>query len=904
MKSKKKKVLSLAISACLLLQCIPPALPPAAAAEVEFEIPTVTPNGVVKNVATETELRNALGAAADGDTIKLTANITLASLTGISVANKSFILDLNLKSLAAKSGVSGTDGADGAKGANGSPGTAGTSGGYLFQFSNVTAVIKNGVISGGNGGDGGYKSSGGGGVYYYGSLGLGADAGNGGDCIRVTAKSSITFNSVTASGGSGGITGCDGVGGLSYGGVYAEGGKPHNSGTSGSVITGAADVGVDGGNYSSGPSSGLSISYPSGEYQVSGYYYGTGAATFDLSAGSNISVNNATLVAGYGKGNDSSAVSTSSAKVRLTNCTISTKSGAAVRVLGQNNSVLISNCTLSSYTQPSSTEGNGAAVYVQNGNLAIKDSTLKGSKGNYWRENSIYTYSPLVAALYVRACNAEIVNSQITGMYGANAIDTDSPYPIVRSGTLKGGSKSANPTADPGGTGSYTLGDKSIITNLVVQSSTVAGSVTIEEAKDEVPPTATISKSTLRWTRSLTLTITALDDQKLHDTPYSWDNGQTWTAVVSKDFEQNQTVHIMVRDAMENKQSYSVEITNIDRVAPSYMVSMGAKYKDTGKVPVTIQATDNNADSALYYSFDGGATWDSVNTCDLEEFSNAGIAVKDEAGNIATGTIMVLQGYGETQMGTSKIITAVSAIDNVIYGKSSYIASDDIVRNYDDSEYGKAGIAVKISALRTAQGYLKGYALLNNSRYPIRWGSFEGAEVTGEDSDGFVYINSGQFAASGRNLKLQIVVEEYKEAACTTRINGGEKNIPVSVDVSGPMLNVSYNQFTSTATIVARDSISGVTSVIYRVSTDGGSSFGEWKTYSAPFTATGNLVFEVMGEDRLENISTYSSTGLTNTADADLQDTEINVYTSVSRSMTTYLIGGNKTNSEKCPTPF
>lgn len=283
------------------------------------------------------------------------------------------------------------------------------------------------------------------------------------------------------------------------------------------------------------------------------------------------------------------------------------------------------------------------------------------------------------------------------------------------------------------------------------------------------------------------------------------------------------------------------------------------------------------------------------------------VAVKDEAGNITKGTVMVLQGYGgETQTGEQHLITAATAIDNLIYGKTQYISEDDLVHGYEDSEFGKDGIAIRIAASSTtADGYLKGYAQLLNTKYALRWGGFDGQAVATGDSEAYVHIPATLFTSSGRNLRLRIVVEEYKDASCTTRIKQEEQNIPISIDVSGPQLNVSYNRYTSTATIAARDSISGLKSAVYRVSTDGGRSFGEWAAYNAPFEASGNLVFEVKGEDRLGNISSYSTTGLTEETDADLVDSaETNVYKFSSRTMVTYLIGSNKANAEQCPTPF
>lgn len=106
-------------------------------------------------------------------------------------------------------------------------------------------------------------------------------------------------------------------------------------------------------------------------------------------------------------------------------------------------------------------------------------------------------------------------------------------------------------------------------------------------------PTVTISSvggNPSSWTKSdVKLTINASASLGLHDKPYSFDNGKTYTSSKSMSFSKNQDVNIVVRDKNGNTTSYVVYITKIDKTKPTVTISgnttVGSKL--TAKVSPT-----------------------------------------------------------------------------------------------------------------------------------------------------------------------------------------------------------------------------------------------------------------------------------------------------------------------------
>lgn len=126
----------------------------------------------------------------------------------------------------------------------------------------------------------------------------------------------------------------------------------------------------------------------------------------------------------------------------------------------------------------------------------------------------------------------------------------------------------------------------------------------------------------------------------LHEEPYSYDNGMTWTADNAHLYGESGNYTVMVRDKLENSSSYEVSFSHIDNLAPTIE---SVEYDDTPNVlsvSIVVTATDIQPDGSegcglheLPYSFDGGNTWTNNPEYVTDRNGTIIIAVRDALGN-------------------------------------------------------------------------------------------------------------------------------------------------------------------------------------------------------------------------------------------------------------------------------
>lgn len=138
------------------------------------------------------------------------------------------------------------------------------------------------------------------------------------------------------------------------------------------------------------------------------------------------------------------------------------------------------------------------------------------------------------------------------------------------------------------------------------------------------------------WTNgNVTLRISAESKVGLADEPYSFDGGATYTSVSTKEFTQNETVKVWVKDKADRIYKKTIRITNIDKEAPKiYSIKVGED--EDGKLTVVVNARDYKSGIAGY-SFDGGS-YTSTSTATIDMTEHIVVKVKDNAGNMTTGT--------------------------------------------------------------------------------------------------------------------------------------------------------------------------------------------------------------------------------------------------------------------------
>lgn len=112
---------------------------------------------------------------------------------------------------------------------------------------------------------------------------------------------------------------------------------------------------------------------------------------------------------------------------------------------------------------------------------------------------------------------------------------------------------------------------------------------------------------------------------------YSWQTGNT------KQYTGNGTVYVYAKDNAGNISAVTtVKIDKVDKAKPVISDVSVVKDTETKKTTVTITATDALSGIAGY-SFDGGKTYQTSNCKTLDNVPNTiSVAVKDNAGNIAT----------------------------------------------------------------------------------------------------------------------------------------------------------------------------------------------------------------------------------------------------------------------------
>ena len=162
---------------------------------------------------------------------------------------------------------------------------------------------------------------------------------------------------------------------------------------------------------------------------------------------------------------------------------------------------------------------------------------------------------------------------------------------------------------------------------------------------DNTLPTVTTEGEKTIWTNEpVIVLVNASDDNAgLHDTPYSFDGGNTWTSqnfyTVSKTTE---NLRVLVRDKVNNIIEKNIPVY-VDRSGPSFTVTGDS---NTWALKRTITITNaNDAQTQLHelaYSFDGGVNWTTENSrVFVETVDTIVVKVRDILGNETAQTVSV-----------------------------------------------------------------------------------------------------------------------------------------------------------------------------------------------------------------------------------------------------------------------
>lgn len=175
---------------------------------------------------------------------------------------------------------------------------------------------------------------------------------------------------------------------------------------------------------------------------------------------------------------------------------------------------------------------------------------------------------------------------------------------------------------------------------------------------DMTPPTITaVEFDDTKNIRTTLLSVSANDLQPdgsegcgLHEMPYSFDGGVTWTDEPYKQTNTNGIVTVAVRDKLENVITQEIHITNIDCYAPSLSYEMKHDSWTNEDVKLYLRAADVNADGSSgigladnWYSLDGGNSWSNKDVLFYESNCEVHIITRDRHDNHSETDISIRQ---------------------------------------------------------------------------------------------------------------------------------------------------------------------------------------------------------------------------------------------------------------------
>ena len=213
---------------------------------------------------------------------------------------------------------------------------------------------------------------------------------------------------------------------------------------------------------------------------------------------------------------------------------------------------------------------------------------------------------------------------------------------------------------------------------------------------DNTAPTFKVETTPTGWTKNkVNITILEAKDTEsgLNSKPYSISTAKntfSYSAESKKAVSKNGVYYVTVSDSLGNVKTVSVNITNIDPVAPTtpkITASTTAVTSDT--VRLTVSSTDAESGVSAY-SFDKGKTWQTDKYKDFDKNQTVEVCTKDKAGNISAVvaykiTNIISSDAGEiAQTPTDWTNGNVSVIVNLDANSKNNLA--DIPYSFDNGE--------------------------------------------------------------------------------------------------------------------------------------------------------------------------------------------------------------------------
>lgn len=169
-------------------------------------------------------------------------------------------------------------------------------------------------------------------------------------------------------------------------------------------------------------------------------------------------------------------------------------------------------------------------------------------------------------------------------------------------------------------------------------------SYTVSNIDKDAPSIESVTCSETNYTnQDVVVTILATDAYSgLHTNPYSYDGGVSWGTSNKYTVSENGTYEIRVRDKAGNIKGYSLQIVNIDKVAPVVEAVASETEYTNQDVTISVDASDDYSGlQTAAYSYDRGVTWISENTYVVSANGTYTVWVRDKAGNITKKSVTI-----------------------------------------------------------------------------------------------------------------------------------------------------------------------------------------------------------------------------------------------------------------------
>ena len=218
-----------------------------------------------------------------------------------------------------------------------------------------------------------------------------------------------------------------------------------------------------------------------------------------------------------------------------------------------------------------------------------------------------------------------------------------------------------------------------------------AGNVTTQKVDvtkiDKILPGLTVTGNPENWTNQ-DVTLSAASSETGVAFEYSFD-GKAWHSGSEVTVSENKTIHFKATDKAGNVTTQRVDVNKIDKTLPGLTVS--GNPENWTNQDVTLNASSNEDDTLIEYSFDGKA-WHSGSEVTVSENKTIHFKATDKAGNVTTQSVdvnkidkalpdLTISGNPENWTNQDVTLSASSSEENVAFeysfdGKAWYSSSE------------------------------------------------------------------------------------------------------------------------------------------------------------------------------------------------------------------------------------